>query len=215
MTCARVNIPLVLLLLALTSLQFPTPSNAENVYLYRLKKLQNNFHSQIEETLAINEDAIETTYLSTLRQLVDLMSNAQNTVRDALSGSSPQCGDLPVYADVLLNTCAAEAAQELSTAAAYILGNGEKYQAWPSEFSLKFMGYYLTDPDWQGIFGEDHYNYVYNKLSEHVLIWDNVDSVELYSYRQEGIRRLQRISATLEECTSRATEDVTAELQKC
>lgn len=217
-----VTVPLLLLLLLL-SLQMPQ-AEAENVYLYRLKKLRNSFHTQIEDQVATNDDLIEQSYGGTVQVLVAQISKTQQEavaeITDLMLSFAEldaECESLMPHrptelftmADNYLQGCIVEAEEGGQTISAYVIKDIEKFQSRSNDFSLWFMTSYLSDMD--AIVSESHYNAVYNELSAQVVEWDNVDSIQLFQFRQQVIKQLTTLSAAIDECTLRMKDFIAAE----
>lgn len=211
----------VLFVIALL-LSLQVPAEAENVYLYRLKKLRNSFHVQIEDQVASNDVLVEKSYLDTLQQVVDNISRVhQEAIADikdllkSFDGLSEECREevqpqkLFTRADTFLQQCVRDAEKGAETISDYVIKDAKKFQCRSSEFSQWFLSAYLSD--WEVIFGEEHYNDVYDELSNQVVEWDNVGSIKLFQFRQDVIKRLASLSTAIDACTIEMTKFISDE----
>lgn len=211
----------VISLLLIVSLQTPV-AEAENVYLYRLKKLRNNFHAQIEEQVVSNDLIVEKSYSDTVRELVVKVSQAQAEVivvisnhLEGLLGLSEECQEkidpLSLYtkADTFIQKCTQEADDGAESISAFVVQDFEQFKSRSCDFSVWFMSAYLTN--WETIFGEEHYNDVYNKLSAQVVEWDNMESIALYQFRLDVIKRLGSLLSAVDQCITNTKEFIAAE----
>lgn len=203
--------------------QFPY-SAAEDILLYRLKKLRDSFLTQINDQLANNEHLVQASYLETVNQLVmkfgetqrvaveqidPVVQDFQNRTDECESKLPVKPKDLFVLAEQYLNECLAEVGGLSDSLSAYVIINFEDYQMRATELSLWFMDSYLSD--FEQIFSADHYNDVYNELAEQVVKWDNVGSISMYKVRLESLRLLAEISAAFVQDCSTRTIDFIAE----
>lgn len=210
-------LPLALYLLLLS----PQHTQAENVYLYRLKKLRNTFHTQIEDQVASNDALVEKGYADTIAELVEEIAKTQTEAIQGLGeildfnrelsvcGKDTNPRRLYTSVDEYLQQCVLDAEVGAEAVSEHVIKDIDKFQTRSSEFSQWFMSAYLSD--WERIFGEDHYNSVYDSLSAQVVQWDNVGSIELFSFRQDVLKRLANLSAALKQCTREMNELIIAE----
>lgn len=164
-----------------------TPSTSENANLYRLKKLRNSFIEQVDEQVASNEELLESQYLTTVKDLVDRISQ---TIREAVEeitalqrnfvGMAPQCEAsvtpraMFTTADAALNACVSRAEENGASISEYVISEIERFQTKTTDFSLWFNEAFLSD--WENdIFSSNHYHDVYDELEAKVLLWDNVE----------------------------------------
>lgn len=198
---------------------------ADNVYLYRLKKLRNTFHAQIEDQVTSNDDAMVKSYGDTVLDMVQKLSDSQRSTREEIAelvqelhAFSQECLDpiqaesLFTRADQYMQLCIADTESGAENLSAYVIQDADQYQSRSNEFSLWFMSAYLSD--WEVIFGEKHYDDVYNELDAQVVQWDNVGSIGLYTFRQDVIKRLSNLSTTLQQCTATVRDYITSEYEE-
>lgn len=224
MTFSRVfalAVPLMAVLLL--SVQI-LPTEAENVYLFRLKKLRNSLHSQIEDQVETSDAIVEASYGDTVELLVRQISSAHQEAIQEITAMllnftdlTKECEDsmpkrpseLFTMADGYLQGCIVEAEEGSETISNYVITDTEKFQTKSSDFSLWFLTAYLSDIE--DVYSEAHYNSVYSELSAHVVEWDNVGSIELFQFRQQVIKQLGNLSTSVDDCTIRMKEFIAAE----
>lgn len=190
---------------------------SENVLLYRLKKLRNNFLVQVAEQVSANDNAVHDQILLTTKQVLAKFDEAKNeadNLQKNLCGMSEACEDqlqpksFAYATDDYLSACIAKATAEVDSLTT-VLAKAEAYQTEAMDFSIWFLEDYLADAS--EIFTEKHYNDVYAKLSEKILLWDNVTSVNLYRFRQEVMNLLNQLLTTTDDCLAQSRAYVAAD----
>lgn len=204
-------IPIACLVILTT--QLPS-SAAEDILLYRLKKLRDSFMVQINDQVANNENLVEASYLETVTNLITaigmtqrfaveeigvLKEDFENRTNECIAQLPVQPKDLFTMADQYLNECIAEARVNGDSLSDYWITKFEDYQLRAIKLSLWFMDSYLSD--FENIFSSAHYNDVYDELANQVVRWDNVGSVAMFKVRQESIRLLNAVLNAAQDCS--------------
>lgn len=198
---------LLIVLFLIAFLGIP-PAAGENFLLYRLKKLRNTFLDQLEEQVGSNDNLMEKQYLATAQELADkiaqLVEGAVET-RRMKENCESQTRDLAItVTDSYLNECISQLTEDSESFSTYFVEGMEQFQFKQVDFSLWFMTDYFSD--WQDIYSSEHYNYVYDGLSDQVVRWDNVGAMEMYRFQSNAFERLASLSAKIDECAMKTRQ---------
>lgn len=175
----------------------------ENVLLFRLKKLRNTFLDQLEQQVGSNDDLMEKQYLATAQEVADKIAQVvQETVETRENcGVQPRGIAAAPVTDTYMNECISQLTLDAESLSTYVVDGLEQFQLKRVDFSLWFMSDYFSG-DWKEIYSSEHYNYVFDGLSNHVLQWDNVGSVDMIRFRSTAFERLDSLSAKIDECAA-------------